>query len=183
MTTWFTSDHHFGHKNIKEYENRPDNWPSLAVDRWNEVVKDDDTVVHLGDFALSSIDYAREVCSWLKGKKIIFLGNHDRSKSSMLDIGFDEAYGNRKQAKYGEFQYWTRYTVLCGGQNVPLCLSHAPLEELKGYSRLNIHGHIHSNGYPIDLMGGRKPWHVNVSVDVTDYYPISAEQIIFGGYR
>jgi len=181
-TIWYTSDHHFGHKNIREYENRPYNWMDIAINHWNEVVKDGDIVIHLGDFAFASGDYAAYILSCLNGRKAIVLGNHDRSAKQMLEIGFEDVWGSRKQAKYGENQFWLRYTDIAeNGQNIPLCLSHAPLSELKGFSRFNIHGHIHSNGYPAE-MGGRKPWHVNVSVDVNDYYPVNINDIL-NGYR
>jgi len=188
MTTWFTGGHHFGHQNIAKYENRPDGWQDLAIDRWNEVVKDDDTVIHIGDFVFGPVDYGKMILNCLKGQKYILLGNHDRSPQNMRDMGFLNVWGNRRQAKYGDSQFWMKYYVLTAGSpggfsiSAPICLSHAPLPDLKGFGRFNIHGHIHSNGYPVDLMGGQKPWHVNVEVDVTDYYPISIEQIL-GGYR
>ena len=48
------SDTHFNHKKIGEYCDRPDSWQKLIIDNWNSVVKKDDIVLHLGDFALCS---------------------------------------------------------------------------------------------------------------------------------
>ena len=48
MTTWFTSDLHFGHKNIIKYCRRP--WATTAemdaalIENWNAVVGKDDDV-------------------------------------------------------------------------------------------------------------------------------------------
>ena len=55
MALWLTSDLHFGHENIIRYCDRPfadvDAMNRALVDRWNEVVGDDDVVWVLGDFA------------------------------------------------------------------------------------------------------------------------------------
>ncbi len=93
---WVTGDHHFGHKNIIAYDSRPfDNvrqMDEVMVRRWNEVVKKDDTVYHLGDFALASFEYAQSILARLNGKKILILGNHDRSAGRMCEMGFDEVH-------------------------------------------------------------------------------------------
>lgn len=56
QNVWFTSDLHFGHKNIIKYCNRPfidtfamDNW---LISSWNEVVQDNDIVFILGDIMM-----------------------------------------------------------------------------------------------------------------------------------
>ena len=55
---WVTSDTHFGHANIIKYCNRPFPDPAIMdkaiIDRHNEVVKPEDTVIHIGDFTLRS---------------------------------------------------------------------------------------------------------------------------------
>ena len=52
---FYISDNHFGHFNIIRYDNRPfDNtnkMDEVMIDRWNEVVGDNDTVYILGDFS------------------------------------------------------------------------------------------------------------------------------------
>lgn len=56
MTTWLTSDTHFGHENIIRYCSR--SYASLRemdydmARRWNERVGPADLVYHLGDFAM-----------------------------------------------------------------------------------------------------------------------------------
>ena len=60
MSTFFTSDHHFGHAKIIEYCKRPfssvEEMNQVMIDRWNEVVGPDDHVYHLGDFAFGHND-------------------------------------------------------------------------------------------------------------------------------
>ena len=55
-----TSDQHFSHARISELADRPfatvEEMNAELVRRWNEVVRADDTVLHLGDLALGPID-------------------------------------------------------------------------------------------------------------------------------
>lgn len=52
---FFTSDHHFGHKLIIDFESRPFNdveqMNEVMIESWNSVVNPDDKVFHLGDFS------------------------------------------------------------------------------------------------------------------------------------
>ena len=81
MTTWFTSDHHFGHANIIKYSERPFNsvahMNAAMVGAWNGVVAVDDTVYYLGDFAMQP-HLVSEILPQLNGTKILIAGNHDR---------------------------------------------------------------------------------------------------------
>lgn len=83
MTTWFTSDTHFGHKNIIKYSNRPFNdveeMNSVLIDNWNATVKPNDEVYHLGDFSLYPKNMAQKILDQLSGKKHLIIGNHDQN--------------------------------------------------------------------------------------------------------
>lgn len=80
---WFTSDTHFGHRNISEFCRRPfssvEEMDAELIRRWNVVVKPNDTVYHLGDFSFKH--NAGVPFEWyynqLNGRKVIILGNHD----------------------------------------------------------------------------------------------------------
>lgn len=78
---YITSDHHFGHIKIIEYEDRPFDLVSqmdrYMIDEWNRVVCDDDVVIHLGDFSLLPPEETIDICNELKGQIILFNGNHD----------------------------------------------------------------------------------------------------------
>ena len=45
-TTWFTADHHFGHRNVIRFCNRPfetvEEMDRTMIDNWNAVVRPDD---------------------------------------------------------------------------------------------------------------------------------------------
>ena len=55
---WFTSDTHFGHNKEFLYGPRgftiPIEMGEAIVDNWNEIVKPEDIVYHLGDFAMGA---------------------------------------------------------------------------------------------------------------------------------
>lgn len=81
---FWTSDLHFGHRNIVQYTNRGvdttqeehDEW---LIDLWNKQVRKTDTVFHLGDFVFNcrKIERFKEVVDRLNGRIIMMRGNHD----------------------------------------------------------------------------------------------------------
>ena len=78
VNIFFTSDLHFGHKNILKYCNRP--WNSVEemdeglIQNWNNTVGKDDIIFNLGDFAFASNQRWRELISRLNGKHYLILG-------------------------------------------------------------------------------------------------------------
>jgi len=78
---WFTSDHHFGHKDIIKYCQRPfesvEEMDRELIVAWNSVVRDDDTVYHLGDFTLADQDRALKYFEQLNGRIFVLNGTHD----------------------------------------------------------------------------------------------------------
>ena len=82
MRTFFTSDTHFGHKNIIDFCDRPFintvDMREKLIQNWNSVVRKDDTVYHLGDFAYkASPQYIIEILERLNGDIHLIIGNHD----------------------------------------------------------------------------------------------------------
>src|SRR5690349_12429086 len=81
---FFTSDLHISHRRICEFE--PESRPfkdvshmnETIVERWNEVVRPDDTVFVLGDVALGPVEEWDNVLSRLSGHKHLIVGNHDK---------------------------------------------------------------------------------------------------------
>lgn len=83
LDTWIISDTHFFHENIGRYCSRPENWQELIITNWNDLVSPDETVLHLGDFALGNKTNFDLLTGMLKGRLFLIQGNHDRiSKSS-----------------------------------------------------------------------------------------------------
>lgn len=121
---WFTSDLHFGHKNIhkfrREVASEADNRRRIISD-WDKLVTKRDDVYVLGDAAFTI--EAAELFSMMAGRKFLVRGNHDELDTQVYLKHFQSVYGLKK---YKEF--W---------------LSHAPIHpnELRG--KVNLHGHVH----------------------------------------
>jgi calcineurin-like phosphoesterase family protein len=157
-TTYFISDHHFGHKSIIDFEDRPfadvDEMTATMIAKWNAVVSKEDKVFHLGDFSFLNKERTKAIVSGLNGYKILILGNHDRGRSRdwWLDVGFDEV--SEYPIIYMNFFF----------------LSHEPMYMNKQMPYVNVHGHIHSQKY-------EGLHYYNVSVEHLDYTPVSFEKI------
>lgn len=131
INTFFTSDTHFGHKKILEYEKdaRPfssvEEMNETLISNWNSVVHDSDIVWHLGDFCFGKSNM--EIAKRLKGKKRLILGNHDTYPASEYLLCFEKLFGAF---------FWKQ-----------CILTHVPVHPNNLGSRcfLNVHGHLHSD--------------------------------------
>lgn len=83
MATFFTSDTHFGHKNVMRYCGRPyatiEEHDQALIDIWNSHVGRGDTVYHLGDFSFRNREQTGLILKQLHGKIIFMDGNHDKN--------------------------------------------------------------------------------------------------------
>lgn len=161
--TWIVSDTHFGHDNIVRYCDRPENHEQVIVQKWNALVEDDDIVLHLGDLIFNNLkgsEYARQ----LKGRKFLLRGNHDNHSSTwFLDRGFTRLPIKTLFWAYGKER---------------VLFSHEPDTSTIPWT-INIHGHIHNNGWEstIDLTRDYR----NVSIEVMDYRPVRLKDILENG--
>jgi calcineurin-like phosphoesterase family protein len=96
---FYTSDTHYGHARLLlEYcPGRLKHWSTVEdmneglIARWNDRVGPEDTVYHLGDFAMGRAEDAQPIFERLNGaKKILILGNHDRSAKFMRAMGWTD---------------------------------------------------------------------------------------------
>lgn len=79
---FITSDTHFNHN--KDFIYRVRGFDSITehdttlIKRWNSVITDNDSVLHLGDFCANDPtgDYAISILSQLRGHKYLLWGNH-----------------------------------------------------------------------------------------------------------
>lgn len=80
----YISDLHFSHKNVIKYDNRPyftvSEMNKDLIEKWNNKVKDDDTVYILGDISWDTVENTVDIFQQLKGNKILIKGNHDTNK-------------------------------------------------------------------------------------------------------
>ncbi|CAB4162396.1 COG4186 Predicted phosphoesterase or phosphohydrolase [uncultured Caudovirales phage] len=170
MTNIFvTSDTHFNHANILKFTdysgNKVRDFSSVEemnetlITRWNSVVKPGDKIYHLGDVFFGPKKWIEENWHRLNGRKRLIVGNHD-------DIPY--MVNHRMFEKVDMWRMFSEYHLL---------LSHVPVHDSvlgeRGKTNkklINVHGHIHTNASP-------SPFHRNVSTEVTNYYPISIEEL------
>lgn len=170
---FLTSDTHFGHINICKFTNydgtpvRP--WDDVnemdeeMVKRWNDTVRPNDKVYHLGDVVINR--KSLEIMDRLNGDKVLIRGNHD-------------IFRLRDYAKY--FRDVRGYHVMNG-----MILSHIPISE-DSLARFgcNIHGHTHGNRVmkTVGIWPFKKqvidPRYHSVCVEHTDFRPILFEDVI-----
>lgn len=155
---YFTADQHYGHENIIKYCNRPfkdaDEMNRTMIDNHNAVVRKNDIVYTVGDFALLNKENTKKIFDQLNGEQYLILGNHDRLKSNQFrDIGFRSVQKQRQVKEFG--------------------LIHFPDNVRRFTCGIWLVGHIHNN----NDMDKRKGNRINVGVDVWDFKPVSIEQI------
>ena len=176
---FFTSDTHFGHKNILNFCERPfkdtDEMDEAIITNWNNKVGKDDIVFHLGDFAFASNKRWQELICKLNGKIYLILGNHDITRwpgSYTMEL-FDRVE-NQMMLKIDN-----KYKVY---------LNHFPFLCYDGVYRnpqdctIQLHGHVHERigdvGNDKDRLKYRFPYQYDVGVDNNNFTPVSWEEIL-----
>lgn len=168
---YLTSDTHYYHANVLKFKDSQghlvrnfrnvNEMNECMFDGWNETVRENDTVYHLGDLAMGpykNSDFADKFRS-LPGKKYLIVGNHDDIKWCV------------KSRLFKNIVLWKKF------YDKNFILTHAPIDlhNLKYYteenSLINIHGHIHNLRSPTIN-------HRCVCVEWTDYKPISIDKVL-----
>ena len=179
MNQWFTSDTHFGHENIIKFSGRPfanvKEMNEALLDYWNQTVKPEDTVYHLGDVAMGHFDDSWEYVKKLNGNIILVLGNHDRISRK---YHMSEKYVTRFATRYIERFSVIDYEMRLGDwklHHFPYMGDHVGEERFKEqrpkptYEKVLIHGHVHEEWKERRLEG--YPPMLNVGVDVREFKP------------
>lgn len=165
MTVFFTSDTHFGDPRVLRIDKRP--YPTVAdhdaalLARWNEVVRPEDEVWHLGDFALHvSPGRIDELLAALNGTKHLITGNNDGPATLA-------AKGWASVQPYAE--------LVLDGTAIVMC--HYAFRTWKNMGRgwIDLHGHSHGKLK-------KQTRQFDVGVDAWDYRPITLE-ILLGARR
>ena len=178
-SVWLISDTHFGHEKTCTVFKRADGSPlrpfgsaeemdEFMVKAWNDRVRPNDKVYHLGDVVISKKNLS--ILSRLNGDKVLIRGNHDIFKLEDYTEYFRDIRG---------------YHVMNG-----LILSHVPVhaDSLARFGA-NIHGHLHANRVKkasgVDALTGNilygdvidTRYHC-VCVEQTDFAPILFEDVL-----
>lgn len=156
----FTADTHFGHANIIRFCNRPyrdaHHMGEQLVHEWNRVVRRNQIVFHLGDFAFKNsqtkLIHQRQR---LNGEIILIRGNHDNSATERL---FKEVHDIAE--------------VTIGKQRIVMCHYAMQVWNASFHGSWMIHGHSHGTLTP--------NWErkiCDVGVDSWGYKPVSFSQL------
>ena len=164
---WFVADPHFDHTNIIEFCSRPFNsveeMNETILKNWKENIKPDDIVFFLGDMAFGRDSRSpRWWLTQLVGKIVYIKGSHDqgiRPTSTGLK-------GVLKVCRQAILETPERRFLLT---HIP---SEAPPSEYPEWEDWVIHGHYH------DTVPQFRPKRVNVSLEHSDYSPISLDWIL-----
>ena len=165
--TFVISDTHFNHAGIlefKDYIGKPirgfdnvDQMNECMLDNWNDTVKPGDTVIHCGDvlFGMNKVEWMEANFAKLPGKKRLVVGNHDNLK--MLAPFFKD------------MQLWID---LPGVIFTHTPLHSSTLDEKHRFTetKINVHGHIHTNPSP------EGPYKC-VCVEQINYTPINIKDL------
>ncbi len=122
---YLITDTHIGHKGIIKMQDRPNNFERMIFANWKNMVKANDTVIHLGDIAWGE-DNLKKVMK-LPGRKVLVKGNHDKkSLLGYMEDGFSLAANEIRMSLEG----------------VDVLFTHRPATNRE--FMINIHGHVHS---------------------------------------
>lgn len=135
---------------------------------WESIVAPNEDILHLGD-----VMWYKNDTPWSEGKtlgtmvkelpgnKFLIKGNHDKENDEWWNnLGF-EIMSQR---------------VFFKNDNKTILFTHFPEKEFDIGWDINIHGHIHNNGYITREENGRK--FINVSVEVMGYTPVKLRDIL-----
>lgn len=154
MTIFFTADTHFGHQRTLELSRRPFvnilKMNQYLEANWNNVVNQNDTVYHLGDFG--NIDRLPS----LRGNIFFLPGNYDDEETI-------EILSSRCEI--------IEPNTIIEIENNKLQLIHEP-DEAKNKGHFFLFGHIHK----LQMV---KRNGLNVGVDCHNFFPISLDTVLF----
>lgn len=136
---YFTSDNHFGHKRILEFQseagtrhgNNSDEMNELMIQKWNSHVTYSDTVYCLGDFSFMNEDKTINVLSRLNGRIHLIIGNHD------MWIGDDSI------KMLESVQHYKKLKI----DKIDVIMFHYPIHEWEKmhHGSYHLYGHVHGS--------------------------------------
>lgn len=191
--TFFTSDTHFGHNNIRKYSKRPfltvEEMDRCLIENWNSVVGQRDTVWHLGDFGLwkdgRGHQHAINVLKRLNGDVHFILGNHDKPvrKHDVFEMFRNGSFLQVNKNFFNIQDISVRDEEMGLKQRIVLC--HFPIESWnhRHHGAWHLHGHCHgtlpSSDHQARMDVGVDAVGQYTSIDsrIQPYTPIEYEQV------
>lgn len=138
---FFTSDLHFGHQWLLDFNKRPftdeKDMDKSLIQNWNNKVPADGLVFVLGDIGITDDSYIVEIFEQLNGEKILIRGNHD-------DIYREETLSRIFSEIYDILEVQIHDVEGSKLQNIVLC--HFPMFDWNNIYKgtWQLFGHIHT---------------------------------------
>ncbi len=157
---WLTSDHHFGHRAVLGFCNRP--WSNIAamdaalIRNHNKMVAPTDIVYFLGDVSFHNKKKTRELLNRMNGVKRLVIGNHDPRWLKRMDVWDSWAYSTSLEV-----------------EGIFFSLAHYPptIHSPGDLHTIYLHGHLH--GHRLD-----SPPVMDVGVDANEYHPVGLPYLV-----
>jgi calcineurin-like phosphoesterase family protein len=182
---WFTSDTHYNHANIcssttkwsnpttiREFKSL-EHMNSHLVGNINEVVKQDDILIHLGDWSFGGFEQIEKFRNQIVCENVhIVTGNHDHHIENNRD-NCQSLFSSVN--KYVELNVkWNVGTPLMNEAN--FVLMHFPIASWNNMAKgsIHLHGHVHFNSN-IRIQEGKM---MDVGVDGNMLYPIALSEVL-----
>lgn len=168
MNYFFTSDTHFNHANIagpkcSTWSSGYRNFDSVQemnetlIKNWNDKVKKDDVVYHLGDVGFATAELLRPILLRLNGHKYLCIGNHEKA-----------ALGNRDQF----LQITDVRFAKVGNQLIWLSHYAHRVWDRSHHGVWHLYGHSHGS-----LPDDPNSMSFDVGVDCHNYSPLSFDEV------
>lgn len=186
---WFTSDTHFGHKNIvrgttswgafepgsshqgvRDFDTLEEHNAAL-VKSINSVVKHDDILYHLGDWSFGGHENIKKFRDQLHCREIhLIFGNHDQHIEP-IDSPYRELFASTQYVKNLSFKIDSQRSGKFGKTNIFLSHYSHQVWSQSHHGVIHLFGHSHGT-----LKGiGRS---MDVGVDTNNLYPYHLDEVI-----
>lgn len=171
---YLTSDEHYHHRKILVYQNRP--FESLTqmnealINNHNSIVKDSDSVIHIGDFSFGKKEDFLKTALSLNGTHYFMDGSHDLSLRSFFENSSNLEGKENWQNKIILLPKLFEFTF--NGEKIVLC--HYALKKWWASHHGSFHFYGHSHGKDLSPITNSR----DIGVDTTNFLPIVIEEAI-----
>lgn len=170
---YFISDTHFSHQNILKFKSSDDklirgsmfssieDHDETIIKNWNDMVKPQDKIYHLGDVFFGSQERFNSIHRRLNGQKRLLPGNHDPIKFLSGKNPLNS------QHYFQKIQLWRLF------KDHNFIATHVPVHETTFRTSVdyNVHGHVHENS--LESIN-----YINISLENTNYKPVHIDELI-----
>jgi len=140
------------------------------IQRYNTVVKPDQTVLWCGDCSFKLHEFPKILAS-LNGRKLLIRGNHDKGAGTMAEMGFDLVTDNMLLHIEGREVFVNHYPYADAEHgNRGKDVRYADRRPQRREGQVLIHGHTHQH----DTVRGNS---IHVGVDSWDYKPATMAEV------